>query len=178
MIRWRAMVSKDDLLVGLKWLSAWCLTQFAGIGIPLQTLVWFVVIDSISGVLAAICQGRGLSSAAGGFGVMKKVAMFLALWAANRADIALASTMAHVLSLQATFTVLFCFNEGVSILENCSRLSPGVIPDGILNALYVLQKAQKLTIIDRMNKAFAVFAGVDPNEVTRGKDIADSGKRA
>ena len=169
---WRRMYSKSDFLVLAKWLSAWTLTTFAGLSVPLQTLWWFILIDSISGVLATIKQNRGLSSAAGAFGIFKKLAMVLMLWMVNRGEAA----VGHNYGFMNLLAVLFIVNEGISIMENCSRLSPEAVPPGLLNSLYILKKAQKLTIIARVNKAMAVFMGVEPDEVERGKDVGNTGK--
>lgn len=163
------MVSKDDVLVMLKWISVWILTQFAGLNPSLQVLVWFMAIDSASGIFASIKEGRGLCSSAGSFGIFKKAGMILMLLSINRAEVALG----HSYGFVAMLAVIYCINEGISITENCARLDPDAVPPGFLNVLYVLRKAQKLTLLSRINKAMAVFFGVDPNEVERGKDLIE-----
>jgi len=94
------------------------------------TLLVFVVLDYITGVMVAIYQKK-LNSEVGFKGIMKKVFIFLLVGIGNLIDV-------NVLGTGATFrtAVIFFYlaNEGISILENAANLDLP-IPEKLVSVL-------------------------------------------
>lgn len=99
-------------------LGAWLGGFMGGLDGFLYTLIVFVVVDYVTGFMAAISE-KSLSSEVGFKGIAKKVVIFLLVGVANMLDV-------HVLGQGAVIrtAVIFFYlsNEGVSILENAGRL--------------------------------------------------------
>lgn len=84
----------------------------------LITLVIFVLIDYITGVLCAI-QDKKVSSKVGFRGITKKVLVFVLIGLANMLDVNILKSGAVL----RTATIFFYLsNEGISILENMGYL--------------------------------------------------------
>ncbi len=84
----------------------------------LYTLVAFVCLDYVTGVLCAIADHR-LSSAVGFRGICRKALIFALVGIGHMTDLFLIGTGA------AVRTAVICFylsNEGISLLENAARL--------------------------------------------------------
>jgi toxin secretion/phage lysis holin len=96
----------------------------------LQALAMFMLIDYITGVMAAYMKPRAkLSSKKGLKGIVKKLALITFVVFAHYLDLALGQTVFMVLVVYALLG-----NEGLSIVENLSYC--GVpIPDTIKNKL-------------------------------------------
>lgn len=96
------------------WLG-WFLGGFDGL---VYALLAFVVIDYVTGVMCAVAD-RNLSSEVGFRGIAKKVLVFLLVGVANILDV-------HVIGngsvLRTAVIFFYISNEGVSLLENASRL--------------------------------------------------------
>lgn len=106
---------------------------FGGWSALLNILLAFVVIDYISGVVAAGKEGK-LSSEIGLWGIARKVAIFAVVAVAHLIDTALGD--AHLFRDAAIF--FYLANEVLSITENIGRL--GVpIPDKLKQAVDVLK---------------------------------------
>jgi len=107
---------------------------FGGWSAPLQILVAFIVIDYLSGVVAAFV-GKRLDSSVGSRGIAKKVGFLVLVAVAHLLD-QIAGLGAPVLK---TATIWFLIaNEGISITENLGEI--GVpIPDRLRQALAVLR---------------------------------------
>ena len=100
----------------------------------LYALIAFVVIDYITGLMAAIVE-RKLSSEIGFRGICKKVLIFLLVTVGNIIDNNLIGTGSAV----RTATIFFYIsNEGISIIENSSRIGLPV-PEKLKNVLEQLQ---------------------------------------
>ena len=99
----------------------------------LYALVAFVVIDYITGVMCAI-NNKTLSSAVGFKGICRKVLIFLLVGIANVLDVQVIGT-GSVLRTAVIF--FYISNEGISLLENTSRLGLPV-PDKLKNVLQQL----------------------------------------
>ena len=84
----------------------------------LYALIAFAVIDYITGVMCAV-NDRKLSSAVGFRGICRKVLIFLLVGIANILDIHVVGT-GSVLRTAVIF--FYISNEGVSLLENASKL--------------------------------------------------------
>lgn len=110
---------------------------FGGWSVALQTLLIFVAIDYLTGVIAAGKEGK-LSSNVGLKGIAKKVMIFFVVAVAHQVDILLGD--GHVFrDAAATFYIA---NEAISILENAGRI--GIpIPEKIYQAIEVLKGREK-----------------------------------
>ena len=84
----------------------------------LYTLLAFVVIDYITGVMCAIAD-KSLSSEVGFKGICRKVLIFLLVGIANVLDVQVIGT-GSVLRTAVIF--FYISNEGVSLLENAAHL--------------------------------------------------------
>lgn len=84
----------------------------------LYALIAFVVIDYITGVMCAISD-KSLSSEVGFRGICRKVLIFILVGVGNLMDVYILGE-AGVLRTAVTF--FYLSNEGVSLLENASRL--------------------------------------------------------
>lgn len=103
-----------------------------GFDILIRTLITLVVIDYITGVIAAAYQGN-ISSYKGFKGIIKKVIIFSIICLANLAGNALRNEFIR------NFTVIFYItNEGISILENAIKCDVP-IPNKLKSILQVIQ---------------------------------------
>lgn len=109
---------------------------FGGVDMFLKILAAFAIIDYISGVIAAIVNGR-LNSAVGFKGIFKKVCIFLVVAVAHM--IGQAVNMPSIRSLVCGYYIA---NEGISILENAAKTGLP-IPDRLRNALEQLREEQE-----------------------------------
>mgnify|MGYP000846285169 CR=1 FL=1 len=106
---------------------------FGGWSSLLGVLLVFVVIDYISGVVAAAIEGK-LNSAVGLRGIAKKVFIFVLVGIANLVDISLGD--AHLFRDATIF--FYLANELLSILENAGRIGLD-IPEPIRQAVELLK---------------------------------------
>ena len=97
-------------------------------------LVVLIVLDYISGVMAAVVEKR-LSSEIGAKGIAKKVFMLLIVAVANIVDINVIGE-GHV--LRAVTVVFYIANECISLIENAGRLGVPV-PKKLLDVLAQLK---------------------------------------
>lgn len=101
-------------------------------------LVALIVLDYISGVLAAVVE-RKLSSEVGAKGIAKKIFMLLIVAVANIVDINVIGE-GHV--LKSVTVVFYIANECISLLENAGRLGVPV-PKKLLDVLEQLKNREK-----------------------------------
>ena len=95
----------------------------------LMTLLAFVVIDYVSGVIGAYINLQ-LSSHIGFIGILKKTMYFFVVAVAHCVDVATGANGV----LQNIVVGVLIANEGISILENCAKC--GIpIPERLLCAL-------------------------------------------
>lgn len=98
-----------------------------GWSFALQTLLVFLILDYLTGVLRAI-HDRKLSSSIGAKGIIKKIGYLIIVIVANFLDIAIGDTGAiHIMVIY-----FFVANEGISIMENWVGMSlpmPKIIAD-------------------------------------------------
>ena len=95
----------------------------------MKTLLAFIVIDYLSGVIAAYINHE-LSSRVGFIGLLKKTMYFFVLAVAHCVDIATGAGGV----LQGIAVGVLISNEGISILENCAKC--GIpIPERLIRAL-------------------------------------------
>lgn len=81
-------------------------------------LIVFAVLDYITGLMCAVSD-KALSSAVGFRGICKKVLIFLLVGVANIVDAYVVGTGS---ALRGAVICFYLSNEGVSMLENASRL--------------------------------------------------------
>jgi len=125
----------------MKFLAAWLvvlggflLGKFDGL---MWALVTFIVLDYLTGVLAAVSR-KELSSQIGAKGIAKKLLIFVIIIIANIVDVQVIGE-SHVLR---SITVMFYIaNESISILENAGSMGVPV-PKKILSVLEQLKDRQ------------------------------------
>ena len=104
----------------------------------LYALVTFVVLDYITGMLNAIDK-KQLSSSVGFKGIARKIVIFTLVGIANILDV-------HILGragvLRAAVIFFYLSNEGISILENATKLGLP-IPVKLQNILEQLNKKEE-----------------------------------
>ena len=100
----------------------------------IYALITFVVIDYLTGLMAAIVE-RKLSSEIGFRGIFKKVLIFLLVTVGNIIDKNLVGTGGAVRTAVIFF---YISNEGISIIENSIRIGLPV-PEKLKNVLEQLQ---------------------------------------
>jgi toxin secretion/phage lysis holin len=115
------------VFTGIGGVMGWLFGGFDGF---LYTLMTFVIIDYITGVLAAIYT-KQLSSEVGFKGIAKKVMIFLLVGIGNIVDTEILKTGAV---LRTAVIFFYISNEGISIIENAVRLDLPV-PKKLINVL-------------------------------------------
>ena len=110
-------------------LASICTFLFGKPDIWLMTLLAFIVIDYISGVIGAYINHE-LNSRVGFIGILKKTMYFFVVAVAHCVDVATGANGV----LQGIAIGVLISNEGISILENCAKC--GIpIPDRLIKAL-------------------------------------------
>ena len=103
----------------------------------LIALVIFMIVDYCTGIFRAIIDHK-LSSSIGFHGLLKKISILLLIGVANIIDI---NVIGNGNVIRSTVTCFYISNEGISILENISKI--GVpIPEKIKNVLLELQESK------------------------------------
>ena len=101
----------------------------------IYSLIAFVLIDYLTGVMAAIVD-RQLSSEIGFKGIFKKVSIFMLVAVGHIIDSKLLGTGT---ALRTAIILFYSSNEGISILENATRMGLP-IPKKIKSVLEQLKK--------------------------------------
>ena len=101
----------------------------------IYSLIAFVLIDYLTGVMAAIVD-RQLSSEIGFKGIFKKVSIFILVAVGYIIDSKLLGTGT---ALRTAIILFYSSNEGISILENATRMGLP-IPKKIKSVLEQLKK--------------------------------------
>lgn len=94
-----------------------------GIDTLINALIIFVVIDYITGVVGAWFT-KSLSSVIGFKGIIRKIMMFTLVAVAVQLDLVLGSNDA----LRSATIFFLLANEGISILENLTKMDIGIPP--------------------------------------------------
>lgn len=97
----------------------------------IETLIFFVVADYVTGVFCGIAE-KNLSSAIGFKGILQKMLIFMLVGMANAIDAHILGGGDHLLRTAVIF--FYLSNEGISILENVTRLGLP-IPDKLQDIL-------------------------------------------
>ena len=102
------------------------------------TLIWFTVVDYITGVIAGI-YNKELSSYKGFKGILKKLGIYLVV----SISVFLERHMG-IPAIREMVITFFIANEGISILENLTEM--GVeFPNALKNMLLEMQESKKST---------------------------------
>jgi toxin secretion/phage lysis holin len=112
----------------------WCLGGLDGF---LYMLIIFVVVDYLTGVAIAIMEKK-LSSDIGFKGILKKVLIFVLVGIGNIIDV---NVLQNGNAIRTTVIFFYLSNEGISILENCSKVGLP-IPQKLKDILAQLNKAE------------------------------------
>lgn len=104
----------------------------------IYALLAFSVIDYVTGIMCAIDK-KELSSSVGFKGIARKIIIFSLVGVANILDVYI---LGHVGVLRAAVIFFYLSNEGISILENTSKLGLPV-PEKLQNTLQQLNKEEK-----------------------------------
>lgn len=92
-------------------------SYFCGWDTTIEALLWLMVIDYVSGVLAAYINPHlGLSSQRGFRGICKKLLIILLVVVAHLADRVIGQAL-----VQTVVVWFFIGNEGLSIIENSAK---------------------------------------------------------
>lgn len=107
---------------------------FGGWSEAMSFLFVVMAVDYLTGCLASVKEGKGLSSSVGGWGLAKKGLMLLVILLSHRADVLLESN-----NIAVTGAIYFYIaNELISIIENFGRLGLP-LPAQLKNLIAVLQ---------------------------------------
>ena len=137
----KSIIIKDSVLAAIALIGSVVAKALGGWDNALQTLIIFMAIDYITGVLIAAVWKRSnksesgaLESRAGFKGLIRKGTILLVVWVSVQLDLVLSMD-----GFSRTAVVLFfCGNEGLSIVENLGIM--GVpLPDFIKDKLEQLR---------------------------------------
>lgn len=101
----------------------------------IYSLIAFVLIDYLTGVMAAIVD-RQLSSEIGFKGIFKKVSIFMLVAVGHIID---SKLLGSGTALRTAIILFYTSNEGISILENAARMGLP-IPKRVKSVLEQLKK--------------------------------------
>lgn len=145
------MPSGDGKIRRKKMKEVWSTIQlvFSGIGGTLgyflggldgmlYTLLVFVVIDYLTGILCAIADKK-LSSEVGFNGIARKIIIFALVGIAHLLDVQI---LGHVGVLRAMVIFFYVSNEGISIVENAAHLGLP-IPEKLRTILQQLKEKEE-----------------------------------
>ena len=107
-------------------------TLLGGWDVALQVLVVLVVLDYISGVVAAF-HLKEVNSYKGFWGIVKKIMLFVPVAVATMLDVVIGQEILRNLAIW-----FYIANEGISILENLGKVGV-LVPPGITDALEQLK---------------------------------------
>lgn len=117
----KSLIIKDSILAVLAVISAWIAQSLGGWDSAMVSLIVIMAIDYITGVLIAAVWHKSpkskcgtVDSRAGFKGLLRKVAILLAVLIAVRLDVIM-----NLPGVVRTATILFFIgNEGISVVEN------------------------------------------------------------
>ena len=125
------------LKIGLSVVGGFLTRFLGGFDKIIITLIIFVAMDYLTGVMKAIVN-KELSSEIGFKGIFKKVLIFFMVGIATQLDIILPTDI----GIRYIVIIFYIINEGLSIIENASLLGLK-IPQKIKDTLSILKNNQK-----------------------------------
>jgi len=114
-------------------IGTWLSNLYGGWNASLSVLLWLVVGDYLTGLLASMLDGSGLSSKVGYKGIARKVMILFMVLVAHKLDVAL--DVRVVMNMVIYFYVS---NELISVIENMGRMGVPV-PKQLVNIIYILK---------------------------------------
>jgi len=111
--------------------------MYGGWNASLSVLLWLVIGDYVTGLIASAIDGSGLSSKVGYKGIAKKVMIFFLVLLAHKLDVAIG-----VRVMMSTVIYFYVTNELISLIENMGRMGMPV-PQQLVNIIYVLKGKTK-----------------------------------
>ncbi|EIT86335.1 prophage LambdaBa02, holin [Fictibacillus macauensis ZFHKF-1] len=131
-------MNRFELLLkgGIAGIGAYMGNVFGPMSPMLTALVFLAVIDYVSGVCAAIYQGK-LSSSAGFKGIIKKVIIFCIVAAAHSLDLLFGGE-----AIRSAAIFFYISNELISIIENAGKMNIP-LPRAFTKAIAVLKDREK-----------------------------------
>lgn len=114
-------------------IGTWLSSLYGGWNASLSVLLWLVVGDYLTGLLASVLDGSGLSSKVGYKGIARKVMILFMVLVAHKLDLAL--DIRVVMNMVIYFYVS---NELISVIENMGRMGVPV-PRQLVNIIYALK---------------------------------------
>jgi len=130
----------NNIITGIKvafaLIGGWITAVLGGWDTALQVLVLFVVLDYITGLIAAWYEKR-LDSRVGFKGIAKKILLFVPVAIGYWLDVMIGQEILRSLAI-----FFYIANEGLSIVENLGRAGVPV-PDALMDALEQLKKGEK-----------------------------------
>ncbi len=129
------------LQMGISIIGGWIGYFVGGIDGLMMTLLVFMVLDYITGIMCAIAN-KQLSSAVGFKGVCKKVLIIMLVGVAHIVDLHVVGTGS---ALRSAVVCFYLSNEGVSMLENAAQLGLP-IPEKLKGILAQLHNRQSNTL--------------------------------
>ena len=124
------------LKIGLSVVGGFLTRFLGGFDMIIITLIIFVAMDYLTGVMKAIVN-KELSSEIGFKGIFKKVLIFFMVGIATQLDIILPTDI----GIRYIVIIFYIINEGLSIIENASLLGLK-IPQKIKDTLSILKNNQ------------------------------------
>lgn len=121
--------------------GAWLSYMLGGWDMILKVLVGFVVLDYLTGVIAAYHR-KDLSSNVGMYGIAKKICLFIPVAMAHWLDQAVVTRVVGTELLRNVAIWFYLANEGLSIIENLGEIGI-LIPAPLLEALKQLKEKGK-----------------------------------
>ncbi len=131
----------NSIKLGLTAIGTWIGWLLGGFDTMMITLLLFMVIDYISGIMCAI-EKKELSSSVGFKGIFKKVMILLLVGVGN-----LLGTSVGIEGLRYIVISFYLANEGISIIENASILGLP-IPEKIKDVLEQLKTDDEKSATD------------------------------
>lgn len=129
------------LQMGISIIGGWIGYFVGGIDGLMMTLLAFMVLDYITGIMCAIAN-KQLSSAVGFKGICKKVLIIMLVGVAHIVDLHVVGTGS---ALRSAVVCFYLSNEGVSMLENAAQLGLP-IPEKLKDILAQLHNRQSNTL--------------------------------
>ena len=131
---------KDGLLAVLSIIGSFIAGLFGGWDTGLETLLLFMAVDYVTGVIVAAffkksgkSKSGALDSKAGWLGLMRKVSTLFMVLVAYRLDMLVGTNYIRDLVI-----IGFCANELLSIIENCGKMNLP-LPPVLIKAVETLQ---------------------------------------
>lgn len=119
--------------------GTWFSLGVGGVDTSFTVLCLFMLADIVTGVIAAIRSGEGLSSKKGMLGLCKKAVIIFIVMMCEGVDQGL-----HVNFMRDACVIAYILNEALSNIENVERAGFGnVIPPFIKRALTQLREQKK-----------------------------------